>query len=679
MKFLAAFLALCVSAYAAAPSVSGLTAGPVSSGAISLSASVTTNGTTSNVTFHYGFGGELDKKQVVSLSSAASAQTAKVNLASLAGGQTYHYKVEAVNGDGTTEVDGSDFAVPAYAPTVVLQSTTTPLGGKATLKATITGNGADTTVTFSYGTTTSYGTTVTATPEVLAADVDKAVSAPLEGLNRGTTYHFKATATNARGITSTTDAAFFSAPNAAPVAKADTVTLLGRTPILIDVLKNDRDPENDVLSISSVTQGKQGRAEIVGKQIRYTPGDGTIWPDTFTYTVADNYLGTIGTGATSTGTVTVHAPGLAAEGLHSATIKEAEGHIIGIIRLVGTAGGSVTGKILLNTQNYSISGTLDADGHFHATLLHSDQSPLEVDITYDQTGTTTLKANLTSDGTEYTASTPLATLTSARRDELNGKYTIQLPAPTATDTPKGTGFAYLEVKPWGDVSIKGRFGDGSKFSTRSVLGGAGDVAAIDFWAAPKYTRVGGTLAFGTGATPTLTGSLNWDRPPDSGSEFFPNGFSASVSASGSMYIPPDKGEHALGKTDNASVILRDGNLLVSITHNLDINSHDGVDILDQGPDDMSLKIDRKKGIFNGTFEHPQDGSRRKFQGALLQQQNIGRGVFTGQNQTGTVEFNLGAVTTTPAAGGSTGGTTGTTGGTGISVGSQGSSGATLQN
>lgn len=669
MKFLAALFALCASAFAAAPTVGGLAAGTVISGAVTLSASVTTNGGTTNVTFHYGFGGNLDQKKVVSLSDAASAQTAKINLTSLTGGQTYHFKVEAVNGDGTTEVDGSDFAVPAYAPTVVLQNTTTPLGGKATLKAIINGNGAATTVTFSYGTTTSYGTTVPATPAVLATDVDKAVTASLEGLDRGTTYHFKATATNAQGITNTFDAIFLAATNAAPVAKADTATLRGRTPILINVLKNDSDKEGDVLSLSSVTQGKQGRTEIVGSQIRYTPGDGTTWPDMFTYIVEDNYLGTLGTGATATGTVTVRAPGLSAEGLHAASIKDEDGNIVGILRLIGTEGGTVSGKILLHSQSIPITGILDADGHFHATLARAGHSPLEVDITYDQTGSTTLKATLSSDGDEFTASAPLATLTAARRDELNGKYTIQLPAPAGTDTPKGTGYAYIDVRPWGGVAIKGKFGDGSKFSARSVLGGAGDAAAIDFWAAPKNARVGGTLAFGTGTTPTLTGNLSWYRPPRSGATFFPEGFFATVAASGAIYTPPEKGEHALGTTDKVNLILRDGNLLSPITHNIDLNSRDGVEILDQGPENISLKIDRKKGIFQGEFDHPQDGSRRKFQGVLLQQKSNGRGVFLGQNQTGTVEFNLGA-----AKPPTTGGTTGTTGGTGIDVG-----GATLEN
>ena len=117
MKFLAALFALCASAFAAAPDVSGLSAGTVTSGAVKLSASVTTNGSTTKVTFRYGFGGNLDKKQAMSLSDATKVQTAKVNLTSLVGGQTYHFKVEALNADGTTTVDGSDFVVPSYAPT----------------------------------------------------------------------------------------------------------------------------------------------------------------------------------------------------------------------------------------------------------------------------------------------------------------------------------------------------------------------------------------------------------------------------------------------------------------------------------------------------------------------------------------------------------------------------------
>ena len=641
MKFLAALFALCASAFAAAPDVSGLSAGTVTSGAVSLSASVTTNGSTTKVTFRYGFGGNLDKKQAMSLSDATKVQTAKVNLTSLVGGQTYHFKVEALNADGTTTVDGSDFVVPSYAPTVSLQNTTTPPAGKATLKALITGNGAGTSVNFSYGITSAYGTTVAGTPAVLAADVDKAVTVSIDGLDRGTVYHFRATATSAMGITSSVDTIFVTAANALPVTKADTATLHGRTPILIDVLTNDSDPESDVISLKSVTEGAQGTTEIVGNQILYTPGEGTTWPDTFTYIVEDNYLDANGNGASAVGTVTIFAPGLSAVGLHAALIKDAHGKVVGLLRLMGTEAGSVSGNIDLDGDRFPVTGVLDADGHFHANIPRKDNDPLSLDVSFDQNTSTTLNATIKADGKKYSASATLATLTEERRNELNGRYTLQIPATSGTDTPKGTGFAHIDVKASGSVYMWGKLGDGTFFTARSVLGGAGDAAEIDFWTAPKGARVSGTLQFGADATPTLDGTLNWYRPPHEGEEFFPNGFSTKANASGSYYTPPKNGDHAIGETNKATLILREGNLPAAITQSINLNNKDDVDIVHQGPENLAMKIYRKSGLFRGEFDHPQDSSRRTFHGVLLQQQNIGRGIFSGQNQTGTVEVNLG--------------------------------------
>ncbi|MEL7178143.1 MAG: Ig-like domain-containing protein, partial [Pseudomonadota bacterium] len=67
----------------------------------------------------------------------------------------------------------------------------------------------------------------------------------------------------------------------------------------IDVLSNDSDAEGDDQTITAVTQGANGTVAIVDGQVTYTPDDGFIGEDTFTYTVTDE------DGATDTATVTV--------------------------------------------------------------------------------------------------------------------------------------------------------------------------------------------------------------------------------------------------------------------------------------------------------------------------------------------------------------------------------------
>ncbi|MHC4477287.1 MAG: GEVED domain-containing protein [Planctomycetota bacterium] len=90
------------------------------------------------------------------------------------------------------------------------------------------------------------------------------------------------------------------AVNNPPEANDDTVVTLQDTPVMIEVLANDGDPDDDPLTVDSVTQGENGSAEInEDNTVTYTPNPGFYGPDTFTYTISD------GRGGTDTATVTV--------------------------------------------------------------------------------------------------------------------------------------------------------------------------------------------------------------------------------------------------------------------------------------------------------------------------------------------------------------------------------------
>jgi hypothetical protein len=69
----------------------------------------------------------------------------------------------------------------------------------ATLNGTVQGGNLTTTVTFEYGTTQSYGSTVNATPAIVTGNIPTNVSADLTGLAPMTTYHFRVVAVNAEG------------------------------------------------------------------------------------------------------------------------------------------------------------------------------------------------------------------------------------------------------------------------------------------------------------------------------------------------------------------------------------------------------------------------------------------------------------------------------------------------
>ena len=89
--------------------------------------------------------------------------------------------------------------------------------------------------------------------------------------------------------------------NDPPVARDDAATTAEDVAVRVDVLGNDSDPDDDPLSVLSVTQPTDGTAEVVegGAAVRYTPDVDANGEDTFTYTASD------GNGATATATVTV--------------------------------------------------------------------------------------------------------------------------------------------------------------------------------------------------------------------------------------------------------------------------------------------------------------------------------------------------------------------------------------
>ncbi|MBV2360821.1 tandem-95 repeat protein, partial [Thalassococcus sp. CAU 1522] len=90
----------------------------------------------------------------------------------------------------------------------------------------------------------------------------------------------------------------------APVAADDADSTEQGTPVVIDVLGNDSDPDGDPLTVVSNTDGANGSASInPDGTITYTPNAGFSGTDTFEYTISD------GNGGTDTATVTVTVEG----------------------------------------------------------------------------------------------------------------------------------------------------------------------------------------------------------------------------------------------------------------------------------------------------------------------------------------------------------------------------------
>jgi immune inhibitor A len=94
--------------------------------------------------------------------------------------------------------------------------------------------------------------------------------------------------------------------NNAPFANDDEATTTTGTPVTINVLGNDGDPDGDTVSVSSV--GAAGHGSVADNHdgtVTYTAATGYEGPDSFDYTIGD------GRGGSDTGTVSVTVTGAA--------------------------------------------------------------------------------------------------------------------------------------------------------------------------------------------------------------------------------------------------------------------------------------------------------------------------------------------------------------------------------
>jgi phosphodiesterase/alkaline phosphatase D-like protein len=164
------------------------------------------------------------------LSGSLDAAVSKV-VSGLAAGATYHYRVVASNTNGTTTGLDQTFTTSAAPPTATTGSASAVSSSGATLNGTVNASGSSTAVTFEYGLTTGYGSSVTATQSPATASSDTPVSKAISGLSPATLYHFRVVAVSAGGTMHGLDQTFTTNPlgPGATTGSASSITAGGAT------------------------------------------------------------------------------------------------------------------------------------------------------------------------------------------------------------------------------------------------------------------------------------------------------------------------------------------------------------------------------------------------------------------------------------------------------------------
>jgi phosphodiesterase/alkaline phosphatase D-like protein len=212
------------------PTVTTNAASAIGTTTATLNGTINANNNSTNVTFEYGpdtnYGKTVTADQGPVTGSTDTAVTATI--IDLLPNTMYYYRAVGTNFEGPVYGADMTFTTGASPPTADTNAATAVTGTGATLNGTVNANNDSTTVTFEYGLTTSYGTTVTADQSPVTGITNTAVSKAITGLTTNTTYHYRVAAQNGSGTTYGADMTLFTG-TAPPTVTTGAATSIGTT------------------------------------------------------------------------------------------------------------------------------------------------------------------------------------------------------------------------------------------------------------------------------------------------------------------------------------------------------------------------------------------------------------------------------------------------------------------
>jgi len=172
----------------------------IASFSATLNGSLNPNGLITTFHFEYGLTTSYGLTTPPQNRSGNTPQNVNANISNLTASTTYHFRIVASNGDGTSFGGDRTFTtLTATGPPVVTTNPATNVtSSSATLNGLLDPHGLITTVYFQYGRTTSYGSTTLMQRQI--GNTYRNIASNISGLTTGTTYHFRIVATNSLGM-----------------------------------------------------------------------------------------------------------------------------------------------------------------------------------------------------------------------------------------------------------------------------------------------------------------------------------------------------------------------------------------------------------------------------------------------------------------------------------------------
>jgi len=214
-----------------------------------------------------------------------------------------------------------------------------------------------------------------------------------------------------------------------------------------------------------------------------------------------------------------------------------------------------------------------------------------------------------------------------------GRYTLRLPGSAdPTTAPAGDGYGAFTVNSHGQVNLSGKLADGASFSDSAAISTNG------WW--PLYVTFHdgrgsliGWLNFAMQPDSDLAGDLFWAKPRRDDAQYYPDGFTGTINATGARYSKPGSTETPLGWT-NGVAFVTGGNLLGPAANSVTMRTGGKLTDNGGGLGSLSFSLNTGTGIFKGKFTHPDTGKKISYYGALHQLTAIGTGFFLDEDQGG---------------------------------------------
>ena len=318
----------------------------------------------------------------------------------------------------------------------------------------------------------------------------------------------------------------------------------------------------------------------------------------------------------------------------------------GFVSIRTTAKGTYSGRLRIGSKKHSFSGRFGLDGLATNTVRRGGTNlPLQLELNFNLgqliqslTGRV-LGANWTAELAAFRAVFHTRTNPAPYR----GRYTLFFAANGAPGTPESDGYGAVTVSSNGSVRLSGALADGTALSQGARVSREG------LWPFYVPLRSGrgsvwswlifetNTVVFGTNAVQSdLAGEVRWFTPALSTARYFPGGFTNSLDAVGSRYLPPISSTNGSLTFGDGAVIFSGGNLAAPFTNDVLRAPNDRV--TDQETNKLSLTILRPNGLFRGSVKVPDGGGTVSFKGALFQNGDFGSGYFLHTNLSGPVWF-----------------------------------------